>query len=301
MDCQLGFQRKLASSHSSLVRYNEGSTSDPYKGYKVLCLTRLAGDVVVLHGARVPSQGVPASRNRGRSLDRAAAAPFLKFGRTREENALIRRRDRMDALTNFLFSEQALSLDADLDSMLANLPQQAEGVVNLNPIIPFQTSYEKMPGTQTWGCQGVPTTKSPFQNCQCFWTSPSIALWHSLFSRWAAGRMGLPYEPLKQDGAFPTPGHWDDLGAQMDAAPPLFSTPMQAPHTSVLAGAVFAQQAPQALTAVQQMPPLQEKDLSPRSSDGRDEPDYAKLQERIQKQKDKNARNQRQFRKRVWL
>ena len=58
----------------------------------------------------------------------------------------------MDALTNFLFSEQALSLDADLDSMLANLPQQAEGVVDLNPIIPFQTSYDKVPGTHTLGC-----------------------------------------------------------------------------------------------------------------------------------------------------
>ena len=57
----------------------------------------------------------------------------------------------MDALTNFLFSEQALSLDADLDSMLANLPQQAEGVVDLNPIIPFQTTYEKEPGTRTFG------------------------------------------------------------------------------------------------------------------------------------------------------
>ena len=64
---------------------------------------------------------------------------------------MIGRRSGMDALTNFLFSEQALSLDANLDSMLANLPQQAEGVVNLDPIIPFQTSYEKIPGMHTLG------------------------------------------------------------------------------------------------------------------------------------------------------
>ena len=57
----------------------------------------------------------------------------------------------MDALTSFLFSEQALSLDANLDSMLANLPQQAEGVVNLDPIIPFQSSYQNMPGTHALG------------------------------------------------------------------------------------------------------------------------------------------------------
>ena len=85
----------------------------------------------------------------------------------------------------------------------------------------------------------------------------------------------------------------------MDAAPSLFSTPLQMPPLSIPAGTGFAAPAPLTSSAAQQMPPLQEKDLSPRSSDGRDEPDYAKLQERIQKQKEKNARNQRQFRKRV--
>ena len=112
--------------------------------------------------------------------------------------------------------------------------------------------------------------------------------------------MGLPYEPLKQDGALPAAGRWDALGPQMDAAMPLFTSQMQTQPLNIPAGAGYAQQAPLAPSAVQQMPPLQEKDSSPRSSDGRDEPDYAKLQERIQKQKEKNARNQRQFRKRVW-
>ncbi len=113
--------------------------------------------------------------------------------------------------------------------------------------------------------------------------------------------MGLPYEPLKQDGAFPTAGRWDALGPQTDAAMPLFPSSMQTQPQNIPAGTGYAQQAPLAPSAVQQMPPLQEKSSSPRSSDGRDEPDYAKLQERIQKQKEKNARNQRQFRKRVRL
>ena len=60
----------------------------------------------------------------------------------------------MDALTSFLFNEQALSLDANLDSMLANLPQQAEGVVDLDPMVPFQVSYDKTPGTHTFGVLG---------------------------------------------------------------------------------------------------------------------------------------------------
>ena len=110
--------------------------------------------------------------------------------------------------------------------------------------------------------------------------------------------MGLPYEPLKQDGAVPTAGSWGALGSEMDAAMPLFTSSMQTQPQNISTG--YAQQAPFASSAVQQMPPLQEKSSSPRSSDGKDEPDYAKLQERIQKQKEKNARNQRQFRKRVW-
>ena len=113
--------------------------------------------------------------------------------------------------------------------------------------------------------------------------------------------MGPPYEPLKEDMAFSTGGHWDALGPQMDAAMPLFTAPAQMPPLSIPANTGYAQQASLAPSAAQQMPPMQEKSSSPHSSDDRDEPDYAKLQERIQKQKEKNARNQRQFRKRVGL
>ena len=113
--------------------------------------------------------------------------------------------------------------------------------------------------------------------------------------------MGLPYEPLQEDMAFSTPGHWDALGTQTDAVMPLFTTPMQMPPSSTPTGTSYAQQVSLAPSAAQQMPPMQEKPSSPHSSDDRDEPDYAKLHERIQKQKEKNARNQRQFRKRVRL
>jgi hypothetical protein len=53
----------------------------------------------------------------------------------------------MESLTSFLLSEQELSLDAFTDSMLANLPQQADGICNLDPIVPFQTLPGKEPGT----------------------------------------------------------------------------------------------------------------------------------------------------------
>ena len=53
---------------------------------------------------------------------------------------------RMD-LTSFLLSEQGeLSLDAFTDSMLANLPQQAEGICSLDPVVPFQGQAGKAPG-----------------------------------------------------------------------------------------------------------------------------------------------------------
>jgi len=69
---------------------------------------------------------------------------------------------------------------------------------------------------------------------------------------------------------------------------------------SISAGSGYVQQVPLP-SAGQQQATSQEKSSSPRSSDGKDEPGYAKLHERIQKQKEKNARNQRQFRKRVML
>ena len=50
-------------------------------------------------------------------------------------------------LTSFLLSEQGeLSLDAFTDSMLANLPQQAEGICSLDPVVPFQGQANKGPG-----------------------------------------------------------------------------------------------------------------------------------------------------------
>ena len=70
---------------------------------------------------------------------------------------------------------------------------------------------------------------------------------------------------------------------------------------SIPAGSGYVQQVPLPQSAGQQQATSQEKSSSPRSSDGKDEPGYAKLHERIQKQKEKNARNQRQFRKRVML
>ena len=77
---------------------------------------------------------------------------------------------------------------------------------------------------------------------------------------------------------------------------------MSMPHHSMPAGTAYMQQEPLPQSAAPAMPPMQqanEKSGSPRSSDGPEEVDYGKLQERIQKQKEKNARNQRQFRKRV--
>ena len=71
---------------------------------------------------------------------------------------------------------------------------------------------------------------------------------------------------------------------------------------SMPAGTAYMQQEPLPQSAAPAMPSMQqpnEKSSSPRSSDGKEEVDYGKLQERIQKQKEKNARNQRQFRKRV--
>lgn len=74
----------------------------------------------------------------------------------------------MDALTSYLFSEQELSLDANLDSMLANLPQQAEGMVNLDPIVPFQNLYNNDPGTFTESSKGVaPSMVQRFGRPQC--------------------------------------------------------------------------------------------------------------------------------------
>ena len=50
-------------------------------------------------------------------------------------------------LTSFLLSEQGeLSLDAFTDTMLANLPQQAEGICSLDPVVPFQGQANKAPG-----------------------------------------------------------------------------------------------------------------------------------------------------------
>ena len=77
---------------------------------------------------------------------------------------------------------------------------------------------------------------------------------------------------------------------------------MSMPHHSMPAGTAYMQQEPLPQSAAPAMPSMQqpnEKSSSPRSSDGKEEVDYGKLQERIQKQKEKNARNQRQFRKRV--
>ena len=77
---------------------------------------------------------------------------------------------------------------------------------------------------------------------------------------------------------------------------------MSMPHHSMPAGTAYMQQEPLPQSAAPAMPSMQqpnEKSSSPRSSDGKEEVDYGKLQERVQKQKEKNARNQRQFRKRV--
>lgn len=64
----------------------------------------------------------------------------------------------MDSLTSYLMAEQGeLSLDAFTDSMLANLPQQAEGVCSLDPIVPFQTHLNK--------AQGVPKFRGPGGAC----------------------------------------------------------------------------------------------------------------------------------------
>lgn len=89
------------------------------------------------------------------------------------------------------------------------------------------------------------------------------------------------------------------LGAQTDAAPGLYMQQMQMPQQGIPSDASYMQQAPLPQSAVPGVPQVPEKSSSPRSSDGKDDEDYAKLQERIQKQKEKNARNQRQFRKRV--
>ena len=77
---------------------------------------------------------------------------------------------------------------------------------------------------------------------------------------------------------------------------------MSMPQHSMPAGTAYMQQESLPQSAAPAMPAMQqphEKSSSPRSSDGKEEVDYGKLQERIQKQKEKNARNQRQFRKRV--
>lgn len=64
----------------------------------------------------------------------------------------------MESLTSFLLSEQELSLDAFTESMLANLPQQADGICNLDPIVPFQTLPGKEPGSHNkHGPSGVKT------------------------------------------------------------------------------------------------------------------------------------------------
>lgn len=88
---------------------------------------------------------------------------------------------------------------------------------------------------------------------------------------------------------------------QTDAAAPVapfYTQPMQTPTQSLPATSGYIQSVPLPQSAAQ-VPPVQEKSSSPKSSDSKSEPDYHKLQERIQKQKEKNARNQRQFRKRV--
>lgn len=63
----------------------------------------------------------------------------------------------MESLTSFLLSEQELSLDAFTESMLANLPQQAVGICNLDPIVPFQTLPGKEPGSHNMLGPGVKT------------------------------------------------------------------------------------------------------------------------------------------------
>ena len=83
---------------------------------------------------------------------------------------------------------------------------------------------------------------------------------------------------------------------------PYSEQPIPMPLHSMPASTAYMQQEHQPQSAAPAMPPMQqanEKSSSPRSSDGKEEVDYGKLQERIQKQKEKNARNQRQFRKRV--
>lgn len=213
----------------------------------------------------------------------------------------------MESLTSFLLSEQELSLDAFTDSMLANLPQQADGICNLDPIVPFQTLPGKEPGTHN---MHGPSVVKALVWCLVFGYCASgtrCAGWSVQYVIDApipsSAGLGAPFDLLKHGAGFPQQEMWDAvmLGPQTDAtapAAPFHTQLMHTPAQSLPATSGYMQSVPLPQSAAQ-MPPVQEKSSSPRSSDGKSEPDFAKLQERIQKQKEKNARNQRQFRKRV--
>lgn len=109
---------------------------------------------------------------------------------------------------------------------------------------------------------------------------------------------------VKQDFSQPQQPLWDfpilpqlaQAASPLDLAPqpvsrPLFTSYDQPQSADAGATAPAASQAPQ--------PKKMQHTASSSSSDSKEDQEISKLQERIHKQKEKNARNQREFRRRV--
>jgi hypothetical protein len=208
----------------------------------------------------------------------------------------------MDGLTSFLMDQHGaeMSLDALTDSMLANLPHEPGTFDAAAPIVPFNTAFSKSTGVARQLLAHKIFVTTPWH--LDFWLLlRTLDLFMLIRSTLTCGGFCAGFSSLKQQQFsqqyqspwdFSVPVPLAQASLPMDFGPEQTSSPLFA----ALEQPLFSSTTPSAVPA---QPKKLQHTSSSCSSDSKEDQEISKLQERIQKQKEKNARNQREFRKRV--